>query len=322
MTSLHNKNHTLLIGQESTFGTPVTADKDIGLVQSFSPTDTRTINKARSSGSREIQDLIAEKSVHTFDAEVLVNNGRIFEYLFGSVSHAETTGDWVHTFDVADTIPSFTLESSFNSTTDAVFIYQGCKLGSGTVALETNGKLKTSVSGISQAPDTSTVSASAPSISDLQILHYKNAIFKTGTAGAETKVGKLQTFNFNLDNGLIEVDDAGTFTVQELVEGDLEMTFDFTMTFENLTEYNLFLGGTSPQLQPTKQSAVFNLNNGVTIGSGRREFNLQLNNFLYEEASAPTTVGELVIATFKGTAEGLGTDKCFYTDNISDVNFS
>jgi len=61
MTTLHSKDHTFLIGQESTFGTAVTADKDVGLVQSTSPTDTRELIEVYASGSREIQEIVAAK---------------------------------------------------------------------------------------------------------------------------------------------------------------------------------------------------------------------------------------------------------------------
>lgn len=322
MTVLHAKNNTLLIGQESTFGTAVTADKDVGLVQSFSPSDKRTIEEVYAAGSREIQELVAGKSENAWDLEVNLQNGRLFEYIFGTVAHAETTSDWKHTFSVATTVPSFTIEDSFNAASDRVFIYDGSKINSSTVNLDTNGILKLSASGMSQGVDTSTASASAAVISTLPVLHYKNSTLSTGTAASETSVGKLQTFNLSIENNLEAVDAAGTFVTQELVESNFKMSFDFTMMFESLTEYNIFLGGTTPQQSPTKKSAVFNANNGVVLGSGRREFNIQLNDFLYEEVGTPTSVGEVVVQSFKGTATDLGSDGCFYVDNISSATFS
>ena len=321
-TTNHSKVHTFLIGQESVYGTPVTADKDVGLVQNFTPSDKRTIEKNRASGSREIQELTAGKAEFNWDLELKLQNGRMFEYTFGSVAHALTSNDTKHTFSVASTLPAFTIESSFNTADDDVFIYQGSKVDTAVINLDTNGILKGTFSGISQLPDTSTAAASAAVISALKVLAYKHATLSTGTAGAESSVGKLQTFNLNITNTLEPIDAAGTFVTQELSEGDFEMAFDFTMIFDSLTEYNIALGGTAPALAPTEKSALFNANNGVTLGSGRREFEIQLDGFLYEEVGVPTTVGEKVVASFKGTATGLGSNGCFYVDNVTEAAFS
>jgi hypothetical protein len=317
-----SKFHTFLIGQESTFGTAVVSDKDCGLVQSFSASDKRTIDEVYASGSREIQELVAAKAEFNADLEVNLQNGRLFEYIFGGVSHVLTGSDTKHTFSVTSTIPSMTIESSFNTTDDDVFIYSGTKINSGTVNLDTNGILKLTASTISKQVDTSTATASAAVISSLPVLHYKNSTLSTGTAGAETTVGKLQTFNVTMENNLNSVDAAGNYLAQELVEENFKMAFDFTMFFETLTEYEIFLGGTVAQLSPTKQSAEFNANNGVALGSGRREFNIQLNDFLYEEVGTPTTVGEKIVQSFKGSVTNLGTNSCFYVDNLTSAEFS
>jgi len=322
MVSLHSKNHTFLIGQESTFGTAVTADKDVGLVQSHTPGDKRAIEEVYASGSRQVQELVPGKSELPWDFEVDLQNGRLFEYLFGGVAHALTGSDTKHTFSITSTLPSFTMESSFNATADSVFIYDGSKITTGTVNLDTQGILKGTFSGISQSVDTSTSSASAAVISTLPVLHYKHSTLKTGTAASETSVGNLLTFNLVIDNDLKAVDQAGSVEIAELIASTFSMKFDFTMTFENTTEYEIFLGGTTPALSPTKKSALFNANNGITLGSGRREFEIQLDNFLYEEAAPATSVGDLVIASFKGTATDLGSNGCFYVDNIAAASFS
>jgi hypothetical protein len=322
MTSLHSKNHTLLIGKETTYGTAVTADKDIGLVQNFNPTGTRTVDLNYGSGSREVQSITAAKFEKKWESEVKLQNGRLFEYIFGNVAHAETTGDWKHTFSVGANLPSFTVEDSFNATSDSVFLYNGSKINSSTLNLDKNDFLKLTCSGISQSVDISPSSASAGIVSDLPILHFKNSTLSTGPAGSETNIGKLQTFSLTIENNLISVDAAGTILTQELVESNFKLSFDFSITFENVDEYQSFLGGTSPQLSPAKRSAVLNVNNGVALGSGRREFYIQLNDLLYEEVGKPVTVGELVVASFKGTATDLGTNGCYFIDNISDTNFS
>ncbi len=321
MAVFSSKQSTVLIGKESSFGVPQTTDKDIGLVQSFSPTDKRTYEKIYTAGSREIQELVAGKFEPTFDFEFLLQNGRMLELLFGTKdSSTETTGDWKHIFSIGSTVPSFTTEYSFNASTDAVFIYDGCKINSGTIAIDKDGILKMSGSSVAQSVTTSTASSAAV-ISALKVLSYKHLTLSTGTIDSEASVGKLQSFSYSFDNGNTPVDAAGTFEVQEVVGGNVENTFEFTMMFEDLTEYNRFLGNTTPQSQPTALGLEVNANNGVTLGSGRREFNLHLTNIQYEEVGTPLSVGEVVVQSFKGTATGFGTNKCFVVDTVTSDAF-
>ncbi len=317
MAVFHAKHATLLIGKEGTFGDAVSATKDVGLVQSFTPLDKRAIEEVYGAGSRQVQELVAGKSEITWDLDVNIQNGRLFEYIFGSVGHSTTSADTKHTFTIATSLPSMTIEDSFNSGTDEVFIYDGSKINSATVSLGTNEILKLSASGMSQGSSSATAAASAAVISSLAVLHYKHSTLSTGTADSESSVGKLQTFNLAIENSIEAVDAAGTFVTQEMVEANLKISFDFTMMFENQTEYDIFQGSTTPQQSPTKKGVEFNANNGVNLGSGRREFNAQFTDFLYEETGSPVNVGESVVSSFKGTVTDIGTNGVFYVDNIA-----
>lgn len=321
MAVFSSKQSTFLIGKETDFGTGVNRTKDVGLVQSVSPTDKRTYEKVFAAGSREVQELVAGKSEPTFDFEFLMQNGRMLEMLFGTKdSSVETTGDWKHIFSIGTTIPSFTAEYSYNASTDAVFVYDGCKLNSGTISIDQAGILKMSGSAVAQSV-TSSTTAGAAVISTINVLAYKHLTLATGTIDSEASVGKLQSFSYTYDNGNTPVDAAGTFEVQETVSGNAEHSFEFTMMFEDLTQYNFFLGSTTPQSQPTAKGLEVNANNGITLGSGRREFNLQLTGIQYEEAGTPLAVGEVIVQTFRGTATGLGTNLCFVVDTVSSSTF-
>lgn len=322
MTIFHAKQHTLLVAKESIFGTRVQPDKDLGLIQSVTPSDKREYTKVRATGSREIQELCAGKEEYSVDTELLIQNGRIFEFLLGTKdSSTETTGDWKHIFSIGEEIPSFTLENSFNATVDSVSEYAGVKFDSGQIVLDTNGILKFTGAMIGKDLDISGASAAAAILSALKVLAFKHTTLSTGSAGAEVSVGKLQNFTLGVGNTTGPVDSAGTTQAQELVAGDSELTIEFAMAFEDNTEYQKFLGGTESTPQPASTSMVINANNGVVLGSGRREFNVQLAGVQYEERGAPVTVGEMVIQTFKGSCLGLGTDKLYVVDNVPESNF-
>ena len=318
----HAKHNTILIGKESQFGNAVSATKDVGLVQSFTPSDKRTIEEVYGAGSRQVQELVAAKSEISWDVDVNFQNGRLLEYVYGGVGHALTSSDTKHTFTIATTLPSMTIEDSFNTTSDNVFIYDGSKINSSTINLDTNAVLKLSASGFSQGSSTATGAASAAVISSLAVLHYKHATLSTGTADSETSVGKLQTFNLVVENNIELIDASGTFVTQEMVEAALKISFDFTIMFENQTEYDIFQGGTTPQQSPAKKGVEFNANNGVNLGSGRREFNAQFTEFLYEDVGTPVNVGESVIQSFKGIATDIGTNGVFSVDNIAEAAWS
>lgn len=319
---IHSKNATFLIGKETTFGTAVTADKDVGLVQNFSPSDKREHTKVYAAGSREIQEIVAGKIDLKYDLELFLQNGRVFEYLIGSVGHVETTGDWTHTFTLTDTLPSMTIEESYNISTDVVFIRDGCKFIDGTISIDKGGILTFKGSLTSASVDTSTASASAAVISSLGVLAYKHTTLSTGSAGSETSVGKLQSFTLTFGNDVEDIEQAGSVEICEAEAKNLDISGEFTMMFENKTEYDVFLGGTSPVDQPASTSIVINANNGVTLGSGRVEFNVQLANAQYEEAGKPLAVGDVIIQTFRFNAETLGTNKLTFVDDVSSANFA
>ena len=230
--------------------------KDLGLVQSFTPSDKRVYTKVKAAGDREVQQLVAGKSDLGFDFEVFEQNGRIFELLLGTAQSVTTS-----------------------------------------------------------------TSESAAVISSLDVLRYKELTLSTGTADSETSVGKLQTFGVTFENTPTIVDSAGTIETQENIAGDSEITFEFTLMFEDLTEYDIFLGGSTPQTQPASKGLVVNANNGVTLGSGRREFEVQLAEIQYEEVGNPLSVGEVIISNFKGSATSLGTNKLFVVDTVTSANF-
>lgn len=325
MAQWHSKNQTLLVGKESSFGTAVTTDKDLGLIQSFSPTDKRAQEKIYANGSRVTQEIVAGLVEIDWEINLYLQHARPIEYLFGDLTHAETTGDWKHSLtSIPTSVSSFTLEDGFNGSSDNVIEYAGNKLFSGTISLEKDGILTFNATGKAQTVDTSDTTASAAVISTLPVLHYKHTTISVGAASSESSVGKVQSFNLNYNNNTEPQSQAGSIEYAEFVEGNAEWTFDFSILFENLTEYQRFLGTTSstaPVTSPTPYSVIFNSHNGVTLGSGRREFYAQLNNFQYEEVGTPVNVGEAVLQSFKGNAEDLGTNGIFMVDSISSSNF-
>ena len=86
---------------------------------------------------------------------------------------------------------------------------------------------------------------------------------------------------------------------------------EFTMAFRNNTDYQLFLGGATTPTDTggaSVPSIIFNVNNGTALGSGRREFNIDFSNAAYYAFEKPTTMGDIIVQTFKGRAKSITAD--------------
>ena len=184
MAGYTSKHAYVLIGQEVTYGTGVAVTKDLGMIQSVDFKDSREITSAYSVSSRIAQQLVEGKWSFTGDIELYLQHGRPFEYIFGSVSHANSGADYKHTFTVGTTLPSFTMEDGYNSTADVVNTYKGVKVNEATISLEKEGVLTCKLSLISK---NNTVSSSATSavVDDLPVFRGLQGSCLIGTAGAE-----------------------------------------------------------------------------------------------------------------------------------------
>lgn len=317
----------VLIGKETNWGTAVSATKDVGLIQNFTATDRNTITAIYAAGSAEPQAQVAGLFDTSGSIDVIYQHGRLLEYIFGSVTHQETNGDWKHTFTPSADLPSFTCEYGLDSTSDAVWKYAGCKLTSLTISLTPDTSLRMRADYIAKTVSTSTT-ASTKIISTLAPLPGFHGSVATGAEGSETTLGQVQSFDVTINFGQAAISpQLGSRLGGALLQGQRNYTFALTMLFSSLDEYGRFLAGstssTSPAetSTPTIPSIVIKADNGVDLGSGKRAFYIQLKNAVYHEASAPLVVGDYVIASFTGYATGLGTNGCYTVDNISSTNW-
>ena len=312
----HSKNAYALIGQESTWGTPVTADRDIGIIQNITATSRNNIIKAFGLSDRNVAKLVTGKFDVGLDGEIQFQHGRLLEYTLGSVGHVETTGDWKHTFTEADETPSFTLEDGFNGTTDVVLTYAGCKIANTTIALAVDGILTQRFTGIAKTVATGT-SASSGVVSALPVFHSLTGELKLETVA----LGKVQSFDVTINNNTEIVFELGNRFGAEAISKNREYDFTFSMAFESLDEYNEFLGQANSPIttEVTPVTIEFKASNGTALGSGNREFFIKFTDAKIEEVGVPVRVGENVFADFRGMAKSL--DDCYSVDNIADTSW-
>jgi len=126
----------LLYGEESTFGTAVTANTHFGLVRSFTPRTTNNNHYSRGfagdSSGRNVQKIVAGKAEHTLGVEFEVLNWFFFEYVVGA-----RAGTDPYTYTESDSPPSITVVRSIvnpgASSTDRDEIWAGCVVNSATI---------------------------------------------------------------------------------------------------------------------------------------------------------------------------------------------
>lgn len=314
-----NANQTfVLFAKETTFGSPVSDTKDLGLVQSITPTDNVMPTHSNSLGASAIQALDWGRHEIGLRIEADFQHGRLLELLTGgTVTHTQSgaTADWSHAFALADSLPSATIGVHHDLSTDAVSKYEGCVATSGTLSMDVNGILKIGVDFAAESVVTSTT-AGTKVISTLKPFKAHQAILQTGVISSEATLADVQRFEFTINN--IASGDARVYKLGSRLPSFIDMqqrlmSFRFSVAYANLTEYKRMLSGsgasgTSPtddDTAPTLCGLVFSANNGVAAGSGRQDININLSNVLYTNISRPMQVGNWVLAEIEGIAQTL-----------------
>lgn len=324
------KNHHayVLIGKESVFGTPVSATKDIGLIQNSNWTITNGFTRSHGLSSVNAQAKASGPVIIRGVVEVDFQHGRLVEYATGgTVTHAETTGDWKHTFALSDTLPSMTFEDGADESSDAVQKFEGVKVESLTVALDANSPMKLRANMIAESVVDNT-SATSAVISGLVTHRAHQATISTGTEGGESAIsdGAVHDFEFTINNNgggeFVAPHGLGSRKIAAADPSSRLLDFRFTKVFESNTELERFLGTTSP-LDTGAEIAdfglVFNIHNNVALGSGRRELKIDLSDCFYDSVNKVGRIGNFIIMEFAGGA--LTIDDLFTVDNIADTSW-
>jgi hypothetical protein len=305
MVNYTNSNAFLLAGIESTYNTPVTANKYLGIASSIDAELNNNLINIRNIGNREVDDYIAGNFSASVSLSGTLNSGALFELFFGQATDTLSGSDYVHTFidtagseAVKSDISSFTLSENYDGSSDIVYTYSGCVLNTLEVSVNVGEKIETSAEILAASATTSTT-AGTKVTSTTKPLVFSNATLSTGTAGSESVVAQVSSFSISLNNNfdLEDIRGIGSRFAQGAIPKDLEIEGEFTVKFNSLTEANLFLGGTSPT-NPTPIGLIFNANNGVALGSGRVELDINLSNVLYESIARSVGENAVVEETF------------------------
>jgi len=303
----------ILIGKETTWGTPVTTDKDIGLVQDIGDEFNREIIQSKGLGAIESQQVSSGNVELNHSFTVDAQHGRLLDYALGAAAHAETTGDWKHTFTIADQSPSFTLESAEDSTVDTTLKTSGNIITSLEISTALNQNLRficetQAKTGISSASTTAASLSSLVVFPQSLVTVSVNTVAATEVQNASIKIIKTGNRSYGV----------GDVVPQQGHASDMEFEFNASLGFAAVTFQELFMGGTSPSGTPTVFEFEIDADNGTALGSGQRRVLCTLENCM-GGFSKSATIGDLIFIDVTGS----GTLKeCFSVDNIQNTAWS
>lgn len=296
-----------LIGKESTFGTSVVPDKDVGIVTEVTDSNSREVirvpkgigdrgNKTVRAGTIDVGDSVTFQFQH----------GRILEYVLGGVSHTETTGDWVHTFTQEASVPSFTSESSESGTSDTGVKKTSNIIDTFSVSIEINGILTGEFSSLAADSEVLTT-ASTRVTSDLPVFSSSEVTVSIDSS----PVVEVQNFSIDFENVAERSYGIGSDSAEQGASLENNVTFSGSVGITDNQYNTLFRDGTKFNLQMLAD-------NGVTLGSGQRKLDVSLKDCILSSKEKTVSVGELIFVDIEG--EGV-IDTVESVDNISDTEW-
>jgi len=304
----------LLIGKETAWGTAVTADKDCGLiVTDVTSGIDREIGESAGISKIETQKITTGMVDPSLTIEGDYQNARLFEFLIGDASHADTTGDTKHTFTIDNTASSFTGEQGNVSAADTEFIVDGLLAESGELSIELNGNLKLSCELKGHDADNGTTGKTAV-LSTLPVFPHAlvtvtiDDVASTECQKASITIAKVVSKSGGVSSNL----------AQQGKSTELKFEFSAELGFDDTTYHQLGFGGTSITATGDPASFDFSIiaDNRVALGSGQRNLTMTLENCKTKSFVETASVGGLTFVTISGS----GTLKTLTSvDNIASA---
>lgn len=276
------------IGEESTYGTPVTRTKFLelvgggdGLVVDEEKIESQSMKEIGVRGDYEVQQgSVDVKGTVTF--EVPYDGAeKIFKHAFGSVatSQPDSGADplvYQHIFTMADALPTgLTLEVDRDVT---AFVYEGCKIASIEFSCGGPDEL-VRVAAEVIGEDVQTGSATSPTVPAVGFFSAPQADLKWNSTSVP-----VSAFSVKLNNNL---DKDRRFLGSRLRKeptragGKVEVTGTFKAEFESTTHFNDFRNATNRALQIKCT--------GPGIGAASRKYELTLDCAVTKLIEYPVT---------------------------------
>ena len=322
------KQSFVLVGEESTYNTAVTTNKDLGVITSVDASLNNNPIDIDSIGRRQASDILAGSFDGSLSFNGVVNSGAILEMFFGQCTETNSSTDYRHIFvdknatfttalPVPNDIKSYTISTNHDGSSDTVFTYSGGKVNTLNIGLEYGGALTFDSEVIIGNVTTSTTLGTQVTTTTVP-LTFSEGTVKTGDEGSETQKCPISNFNLSMNNN-IDTNDIrciGNRKPIDLLPKKLELTGDFTARFGSKDEAERFIGGSTIGTgTPTDTGIVFEVTNGVAYGSGNVSLYIKLLGCQYESLGRNFSQDGIIEESFSFRATEI--DAIYFTDGVS-----
>jgi len=293
----------LLIGQETSWATGGTADKDCGLrIADISTPVTKELIESQGMSDIAVQEVNLGLEDPGLEVSGDFQHGRLLEYVFGTVAHATTSSDTKHTFTINNTPPSMKAEVGNNLSTDVTNTIIGLLVESAEIRTALNENVQLSVTLKGKSPDDGT-SASTAVTSSLPVFPHSLVDVEINGASAT----EVQEASITIEKVVSRSGGIGSNVYQQGHGTSIRFTYSARLGFQSNTFHELFN-------DDTVHTFKIQADNGVVLGSGRREISITLGSCVQTSFNEISTVGELTFIEI----EGSGTlTEAFSVDNIA-----
>jgi len=289
---------------ESTWGTAVVPDVDIGLLEATGNINqTQNVEQNYGSGSRLNNQLTYGKHAVSGSLSGKLLNGKLIAYALGTDTPSGSSPT-THTIGVSDTtdISSFTL-GQYHVATDKGLVVNGCRINDISLTLDTSGILEGTFNWIGQevVPLASTVGV-RPAVAQSVLPSY------VGTVSWNAAEIECKAFSFNYGNSLGDDEySIGDRRRKAITQGAVDISGSFTLVFEDFTEYEDFQSTWSTGVEVGTARALSLVS---TTGATTTQYELSMGMtgvVLSEVNQAITLDNGRVVAEYSYTADAMGT---------------
>jgi len=264
-------------------------------------------------GARNATATINKQYSGTVTVSGVLSNAYWLLGVLGANADGGTTGAYTHTYTELNTLPSFTIKTSFElGTTDAASTLLGCRINTCTISAAVNEPVRFSLECPYRYESLGTTK-----VSDLADVE---PVFTFAHGSIEmpdgTSIAAVQNFELTINNGLDILHGVGSRFATGIIAKNREYNFSMTAAFSDHTDLlTYFLNGTASATVPSAGSGTEIATLELTFTNDDGDIlDINLTGVHLNEETLPQNVNEVVKEDVTGWARGC--TNIIYTNDI------
>jgi len=218
-------------GFETTYGTPVTADKAFGRKTVFTNTDNNTLERVFQLGSQDIQEIIYLQYEATLALDFRLNTPSWLLSIMGAVADSGA-GPFLHTYTFANIPKSMTVEVGRDLATDEVETYEGFQPDTATIRGAVDAPIECNLTGPYQTVVNDATLGSQAAVADDTFTFVDGDVTKGGAS-----IARVQNFEFITTRNVELIRGLGSRFATDRILKERFTELSLTMTFEDASDF-------------------------------------------------------------------------------------